>query len=192
VRIRKLAIAVAVAASVAMIAPGTALASAGHQAASHTTAAPAGAITVVQTAPFTVLRVDVAALSGAGPAVAAAPPRTSTFSFSNDHIATFNAKLTFLSRYEFEIFSVYLADTACDARSVAATVLSQSTIWVAGYLGGLPYTYKNSEGCHHTTHPDNRIYESKSVVKYVYIALWAGNNNGHSSIAYSKKHDNPF
>ena len=122
----------------------------------------------------------------------AAPPRISTFSFSNDGIATFNAKLEFLSRYEFELYSVYLADTKCDARSVAATVLSQSSIWSRGYLGGLPYFYKNSEGCGHTTHPAAYIFESSSPVQYVYIALWAGNNNGHSSVVNSLKHYNPY
>jgi hypothetical protein len=125
-------------------------------------------------------------------AVPAAPPRISTFSFSNDSIATFNAKLEFLSRYEFELYYVYLADTKCDARSVAATVFSQASIWSQGYLGGLPYFYKNSEGCGHTTHPAAYIFESSSPVQYVYIALWAGNNNGHSSIAYSLKHYNPY
>jgi hypothetical protein len=120
------------------------------------------------------------------------PPRISTFSFSNGNIATFNAKLEFLSRYEFELYSVYLADKNCDARSVAATVLSQSSIWSRGYLGGLPYFYKNSEGCGHTTHPANYIFESSSPVQYVYIALFAGNNNGHSSVVNSLKHYNPY
>jgi hypothetical protein len=125
-------------------------------------------------------------------ATPAAPPRISTFSFSNGNIATFNAKLEFLSRYEFELYSVYLADKNCDARSVAATVLSQSSIWSRGYLGGLPYFYKNSEGCGHTTHPANYIFESSSPVQYVYIALFAGNNNGHSSVVNSLKHYNPY
>jgi hypothetical protein len=125
-------------------------------------------------------------------ATPAAPPRISTFSFSNSNIATFNAKLEFLSRYEFELYSVYLADKNCDARSVAATVLSQSSIWSRGYLGGLPYFYKNSEGCGHTTHPANYIFESSSPVQYVYIALFAGNNNGHSSVVNSLKHYNPY
>jgi hypothetical protein len=131
----------------------------------------------------------------ASPSTAAAPdapPRISTFSFSNGNIATFNAKLEFLSRYEFELYSVYLADKNCDARSVAATVLSQSSIWSRGYLGGLPYFYKNSEGCGHTTHPAAYIFESSSPVQYVYIALFAGNNNGHSSVVNSLKHYNPY
>jgi hypothetical protein len=126
---------------------------------------------------------------------AAAPPVTSTFSFSNTtggKIATFNSKLTFLSRYEFELYSTTLADTLCDARSVAATVFSQNTIWSQGYLGGLPYFYKNSKGCGTYESYGTYIFESKSPVQYVYIALWAGNNNGTSSIAYSLKHYNPF
>jgi hypothetical protein len=126
---------------------------------------------------------------------AAKPPTTSNFAFCNDtggRIACFNAKLTFLSRYEFEIYSVYLADTLCDARSVAATVLSQNTIWSQGYLGGLPYFYKNSMGCGHTEQMPNYIFEARSAVQYVYITLWAGNNNGHSSVVSSLKHYNPF
>jgi hypothetical protein len=126
---------------------------------------------------------------------AAKPPTTSNFAFCNDtggRIACFNAKLTFLSRYEFEIYSVYLADTLCDARSVAATVLSQNTIWSQGYLGGLPYFYKNSMGCGHTEQMPNYIFEARSAVQYVYITLWAGNNNGHSSVVSSLKHYNPY
>jgi hypothetical protein len=129
--------------------------------------------------------------STGGAIPSAKPPVTSTFSFSNGNIATFNSKLTFLSRYEFELYSTNLADKNCDARSVLATVLSQTSIWAQGYLGGLPYFYKNSLGCFHSQSYGTYIFESSSPVQYVYIALWAGNLNGHSSIAYSYKHYNP-
>lgn len=152
------------------------------------------------------LSLGAAAFTAANaPAAAAAPPRqvaspdtvaaapvTSTFSFSNSNITTFNSKLTFLSRYEFELYSTYLSDNLCDARSVAATVFSQNTIWSQGYLGGLPYFYKNSLGCFHSQSYGTWIFEAKNPVQYVYISLWAGNNNGHSSIAYSLKHYNPY
>jgi hypothetical protein len=128
----------------------------------------------------------------ASPGTVAASPVTSTFSFSNSNITTFNSKLTFLSAYEFELYSTYLADKLCDSRSVAATVFSQNSIWSQGSLGGLPYFYKNSLGCFKTQSYGTYIFESKSPVQYVYIALWAGNNNGHSSIAYSLKHYNPY
>jgi hypothetical protein len=147
--------------------------------------------TPIETLPAPAVTV-IPSQSSSGAMPSAKPPVTSTFSFSNSNIATFNSKLTFLSRYEFELSSTNLADKNCDHRSVLATVLSQRSIWAQGYLGGLPYFYKNSLGCFHSQSYPTYIFESSSPVQYVYIALWAGNLNGHSSIAYSYKHYNPY
>lgn len=188
VQVQVLALALALAAAVMVAAPSAAIAASSRTNPVH---APSSSATTVP-GPQAQGAERIALASPTTAATPAAPPRISTFSFSNGNIATFNAKLEFLSRYEFELYSVYLADKNCDARSVAATVLSQSSIWSRGYLGGLPYFYKNSEGCGHTTHPANYIFESSSPVQYVYIALFAGNNNGHSSVVNSLKHYNPY
>lgn len=119
----------------------------------------------------------------------------STFDFWNciggPCVAHFSAELEFLSRTAFYIYDVNLRDTNCDARSVMALAYDNNVSYVVG-TSPQRYTWKNSKGCGQLLQGQDYIFASTGPVKWVQIALWAGNLNGRSSVAFSLLHDNPY
>jgi len=110
----------------------------------------------------------------------------STFSFSNDDLAFFRARLHYINRTHFRLSKITLRDSKCDNRSVYADVTDQD---------GFIHDFANHKGCGHAVKPAAITLSDPSGVHYIYIRLYACNNNPVSpcsDVTASSHHSNPY